>query len=129
MINLPKEIVVNGLKIKLDYKLTCTDKNIVYIIICKYCENGFYFGQTQTKFHVRMNGHRNSFNVTKYSQSALANHIYHDHIEYFDDKLKCYNFGIIKKVSPYRLDRLEDFYIWSTDADTIGLNRYKVSSD
>ena len=40
-----------------------------------------------------------------------------------------FSFGIIKKVSPYRLDRLEDFYIWSTDADTIGLNRYKVSSD
>ena len=47
-------------------------------------------------------------------------------MEFFENKLENYNFGIVKHAAASRLDRLEDSYIYSTDADTKGLNRYKV---
>ena len=76
-----------------------------------------------------MNGHRACFKTTDFTKSALSNHIYNDHLEKFENKLKSFKFGIIKKVSPFRLDITEDFYIYTTNADTIGLNRYKVSRE
>ena len=54
-------------------------------------------------------------------------HIFNEHIEDFDKKLTNYDLGIIKSVKPSQLDRVEDFYIFETRADIMGLNRYKVS--
>ena len=53
-------------------------------------------------------------------------HIYSDHVSNFTDKLINYDIGIIKQVKPCMLDRTEDFFIWKTRADIIGLNRHKV---
>ena len=50
------------------------------------------------------------------------------HPEHFELKLSNFDFGVIKSCSPKDLNRLEDFYIHSTMADTISLNRYKVVS-
>ena len=55
-------------------------------------------------------------------------HIFDKHPEHFDKKLLNFNFGVVKSVSPPNLDRAEDYYIYMTEADTKGLNRYKVSS-
>ena len=57
---------------------------------------------------MRNNGHRGSFKINNYDKSALSMHIYDKHLEYFDQKLNNYEFGIVKHVTPSRLDRVED---------------------
>ena len=42
-------------------------------------------------------------------------------------ELNNFDFGIVKSVRPVQLDRVEDFYIYSTRADFVGLNRDKVA--
>ena len=54
-------------------------------------------------------------------------HIMDKHAENFGDKLNSFDFGIIKSVDPLDLDRAEDCMTYITKADTVGLNRYKVS--
>ena len=88
----------------------------------------FYFGQTATAAHLRFNGHRNCFKIEncKYDLSALSHHIFYNHPEHFPEKLKNFKFGIVRNCGPKTLNRLEDYYIYITKADTISLNRYKV---
>ena len=74
----------------------------------------------------RANGHRACFNEKDYMKSALAFHIWDKHREYFQYKLENFTGGVIKSVSPANLDRAEDFLVYATRADTMGLNRYKV---
>jgi len=74
-----------------------------------------------------MNGHRKCFNdILKFEGSALSDHVFHKHLEHFDDKLNNFKLGIVKEVSPRLLDRTEDFYVYSTRAETQSLNRIKV---
>ena len=90
----------------------------------------FYFGQSTNPIRTRFNGHRGCFKLKdyKYTQSALSQHTYEKHPEHFDIELRNFNFGIVKQCSPKQLNRLEDFYIYSTKADIVSLNRYKVTS-
>ncbi len=90
-------------------------------------KSNFYFGQTINTLMTRCNGHRSSFKMTKFDQSALSMHIMDKHPNNFGDKLTNFDFGVVKGVSPLQLHRCEDFYIYRTDADIRGLNRYKVS--
>lgn len=128
---LDKTVYVNGTKVKLDFRHDCSKKGIVYLGICKNCNdplhNGdFYFGQSVNSLMTRNNGHRGSYKLSAYDKSAFSMHTYDKHIECFDKKLDNYEFGVVKHVASCRLSRAEDFYIYSTDADTKGLNRYKV---
>ena len=130
--NIDKKIQINGIDIKIDYRYDCATKTVIYLAICRLCEDilnlsNFYFGQTVNSLMGRNNGHRDKFSLNKYDKSALSMHIYEKHIDNFGDKLKNYDFGVVKHVSAVKLDRTEDFYIYITQADTKGLNRYKVS--
>ena len=129
--NLDKVVYVNGTKVKLDFRQNCSKKSVVYLGICKNCNNpqhsnDFYFGQSVNSLMTRNNGHRGNFKLSAYDKSALSMHTYDKHIECFDKQLDNFDFGVVKHVAPGRLNRVEDFYIYSTDADTKGLNRYKV---
>ena len=132
--NLPKQLVINNVMIKMDYHCDCSSDSVIYLARCKTCvgtvneEKSFYFGQTVSKCRTRLNGHREKFKISKYDESALSNHTYEMHVENFNEKLLNYDFGIVKKVSPQNLNRSEDYYIYKTKADTKGLNRYKVAS-
>ena len=88
----------------------------------------FYFGQTITTVHIRFNGHRSCFKTidSKYILSALSLHIYEKHPEHFELKLDNFSAGIVKSSGPKSLNRLEDYYIYTSKADSISLNRYKV---
>ena len=59
-------------------------------------------------------------------KSALAYHIWDKHREHFHKKLDNFRVGIVKSTSPEGLDRAEDYFVYATKADTMGLNRYKV---
>ena len=59
-------------------------------------------------------------------KSALAYHIWDKHREHFHKKLDNCRVGIVKSTSPEGLDRAEDYFVYATKADTMGLNRYKV---
>jgi hypothetical protein len=141
IMTLPKEVLYNGLKIKLDFSLNCKSDNIIYLARCKHhsssetelrliCidDNQCYFGQTCNACHLRLNGHRNCFKTENFAfeKSALSMHVYSDHVSNFTEKLFNYDLGIIKQVKPCMLDRTEDFFILKTRADIIGLNRHKV---
>ena len=121
---------INGLKVKLDFTLNCKSSNCVYLAICRHCSDRkeFYFGQTTTALHTRFNGHRACFKLDnfKYNDSALSDHVYNKHLDNFQDKLKNFDIGIVKMCSADSLSRLEDFYIYSSKADLVSLNRYKV---
>ena len=129
---LPKQLTYNNLKIKLDFSLNCKADNVIYVARCSLCQadgnTQLYFGQTCTRFHLRLNGHRSHFKTdnSAYEKSALSMHIFSDHVAHFDVKLDNFVFGIIKQLAPRDMDRVEDFYISSTRADISGLNRYKV---
>ena len=129
-LGVPKSVTINNFKIKLDYTLNCKSENVIYIAICKCCENlsSFYFGQTVTPAHIRFNSHRGCFKSGKfkYKESALSFHCYDAHLGHFENKLKNYKLGIVKQIPPRNLNRLEDYYIYNTEADKISLNRYKV---
>ena len=128
---LPKKVKIADIHIKLDFSCCCTTESAMYLARCKNCievidkSRNFYFGKTVTSVRNRMNGHREKFKLSNYDKSALSYHIYDKHVDKFPDKLLNYDIGIIKAVSPHDLDRLEDFYIYSTKAETMGLNRYK----
>ncbi len=129
---LQRSELVNGYRVKLDFRRTCSTENIIYLAKCKRCEDpgsesNFYFGQTINSLMKRCNGHRDKFKVGKEDQSALSLHIRDKHPDYFSDKLLNFDFGVVKQVVPSKLDRAEDFYIFNTNADIKGLNRYKVA--
>ena len=130
--NLNNKLMINGINIKLDFRRYCATKCLIYIAICKLCNDpnslsNFYFGQTRNSLMSRNNGHRDKFSIMKYDKSALSMHIYDKHLEHFENKLLNYDFGVVKHVNPTALDRAEDFYIFVTEADLKGLNRYKLS--
>jgi len=130
VVTLPKKVTVNGLNVKVDYSLDCKTESCIYLAICKHCDPiKFYFGQTSTPFHLRMNGHRGCFNdPTKFEDSALSNHVLLKHdIELFGDKLHNFDIGIVKEVPARLLDRVEDYFIYSTRAVTESLNRVRVT--
>ena len=76
---------------------------------------------------VHNNGHRDCFKLDKVDKSALSMHIYEKHLEHFDKKLECFDFGVVKHVNLMKLDRVESYYIYMTDADIKGINRYIVT--
>ena len=133
--NLDKTVLVNGKLVKLDFRCNCSTESVIYVAICKICcvqnhmnVNNFYFGQTVNSLMSRCNGHRDKFKPDRFDQSALSMHVMDSHIEEFGSKLENFDFGIVKSVSPMDLDhRAEDCLIYSTKADIVGLNRYKVS--
>ncbi len=124
--NLEKQVKINGKDIKLDFRYDCASESVVYLATCIHCDD-FYFGQTVNTLMSRCNGHRDKFKLVNEDKSALSHHIYENHLEKFDLKLENFNFGVVKKVCPRQLDRVEDYYIYCTDADTKGLNRYLVT--
>ena len=115
-----------NLKIKFCDRSTCKTENIIYYCECIHCAD-YYFGKSSNPLHIRMNGHRSCFKFenNNYEDSALSQHIYDKHVENFDDKLDNFKVGIVKQTSTSNLNRAEDFYIWSTQANVFHLNRYK----
>ena len=115
--------------VKLDFRLNCAAENVVYLYVCKLCQNNesFYVGQTVCTCRGRANGHRAKFKDEDFRKSALAHHTHEDHPEHFGKKLNTYKLGIIKATQPMNLDRLEDYYVEATKAD-LSLNRYKVTT-
>ena len=130
VMNIESSVVIHGITVKMDYSLNCGSEYVIYLYLCNLCENpchdGFYFGQTINCLRERANGHRASFNETLYDKSALAFHIWDKHREHFHSKLKNFRAGVVKQTLPEGLGRAEDYFVFATKADTIGLNRYKV---
>ena len=103
----------------MDFSLNCKDNNIIYLAQCQICSSKHeklkedtYFGQTVTPMHIRMNGHRSKFvidNRLLFEHSALAMHCYLVHKSSFD--MKHFKLGIVKKVRPIDLNRVEDHFI------------------
>ena len=100
--------------------------------MCKHCcsEHGtpeYYFGRTMDKLHERVNGHRTHFKTKnlEYMKSALALHVFENHLDLFSENLENFHLCIIKSTHPKELERAEDYFIWNTRADTIALNRNK----
>jgi hypothetical protein len=119
-INLLPDFCVNPCKFA-----NCKSSSVIYVAICKLCSD-FYFGQTMTEEHIRMNGHRDKFDLEKFDKSALSMHIYTDHPDKVEQGLLNYNVVILESTNAINLNRKESFYIWSTEGDIRHLNRYKL---
>jgi len=129
VMTLKNKVTCNEIEVKVDMRWCCVTMGVIYVALCKWCTQwNFYFGQTENSIQVRNRGHRSAFKLTnnEYEKSALSAHIYEQHSEYFDRGLANFDFAVVKSVSSCSLDRMEDFYIWHTEADIKGLNRYKV---
>ena len=118
----------DGSILKVSNTANCKSDDIIYICICKICKD-FYFGQTISLCSMRMNGHRDKFTSNKYKKSALAFHLYEDHIEHFEGNTQMFNVAIVETRKPGLLDRRESDYIWKTEADIRHLNSIKVVRD
>ena len=127
--DLPSQVSINNNKLKLDFKLNCKNKNVIYILVCRECDtnDGYYIGRTMAELHDRMNNHRSHFKIrnSDYKNSACSFHIFEKHPENFTKRLENFKLGILKSTSPMKLERSEDYYIWRLRADLIGLNRNK----
>ena len=128
IMNLPKTVCVNGLTVNLDFSLNCKTENVIYLFTCNLCPNNkeFYFGQTMNSLQERSNGHRSNFDQGTYKKSALAFHIWEAHRDQFGKKLNNFTVGVVRSTLPQMLDRAEDFFVTKSDADIVGMNRYKV---
>ena len=125
---LKKSEMINGHLIKLDFRLNCGSENVIYLYICKHCPKNkeFYFGQTDMCLRRRANGHRSCFTEDKYMKSALSFHVWDKHREHLQGKLGNFRVGVVKSTSPEMLDRAEDYFVTLTNANVVGLNRYKA---
>ena len=128
VMTMPKTVCVNGLTVNLDFSLNCKSENVIYLFLCKLCPDNkqFYFGQTINSVQDRSNGHRSHFDDGTYKKSALAFHMWDAHRDQFGKKLNNFTVGVVRSTLPKMLDRAEDFYVSKTDADVVGMNRYKV---
>ena len=134
LFNADEQIMVNGQELRLDFSLTCKDKDIIYLAQCQTCHNSLggskedsYFGQSVTPFHVRMNGHRSKFKINSdlvYEKSALSIHCFLKH--HSDFNMGHFKLGIVKKVRPIDLDREENKLITKFRTNIWGLNRIVV---
>ena len=132
LFDLDSKIIVNGMELNLDESLTCKDKHIIYVAQCQQCSaiegsEDTYFGQTLTPFHIRLNGHRNKFNIDDralYEHSALSMHCYDVHRDTFS--FDCFKFGIVKKTKPSLLDREEARFCTKFRTNVWGLNRMEI---
>ena len=138
LFSLDQDILINGQKLFLNDKLTCKDKNCIYISQCQICDQykqsnnliyheDSYFGQTVTAVNCRFNGHRSKFvldDQCSYEKSALSQHCFDHH----PDNMQLSNFkiGIVKSVNPIELDREENRFITKFRTDIWGLNRMNV---
>ncbi|KAL5247374.1 hypothetical protein ACHWQZ_G019296 [Mnemiopsis leidyi] len=127
-------IMVNGTPLFLDFSLTCSDKNIIYVAQCTICsslgqklKDDTYFGQTMTPMNVRMNGHRSKFVIDErllFEKSAMSMHCFLAHKSQFSMEL--FKLGIVKRVRPVELDREEEKLIQKFRTNICGLNRIVV---
>ena len=87
----------------------------------------YYIGQTVQEMHDRANGHRDKFKTDEkvYKQSALSYHCQLEHPDSFDMQ-NVFKLGIISKVAPKNLNRLEDKLIHKFRTHIFGLNRIEV---
>ena len=76
--------------VKLDFRCDCVTEHVIYIYLCKHCENNdnFYVGQSVNSARDRANGHRSHFNKISYKKSALSHHIFIDHPQHMKKKLE-----------------------------------------
>ena len=132
VLDIERTVVVNNISVKLDYSLDCGTEFVVYLYLCRHCDNpcrdGFYFGQMVNCLRERAIGHHACFTEDSYKKSALSYHTWDKHREHFHHKMDNFRAGIVKSTSPTGLDRTEDFYVVATKADTMGLNRYKITA-
>ena len=131
----PKEKVkVNGKEVILDRKLSCKDKNIIYIAQCSICagkEGGecTYFGQTTKEVRTRFNEHRSSFKIDDertYTKSALSQHSFDTHPDRFG--LEFFKVGFVKQCKAECLDSEEHRLISLFRTKSFGINRYDKKS-
>ena len=127
-------IIVNGSVVKLDFRLCCKDKSVIYLAQCQICnkkletnKDDSYFGQTVIEMHLRMNLHRDKFTIDNrllFEKSALSMHCYLEHKKKFS--MKYFKLGLVKKVRPTDLDREENNLIQKHRTKIWGLNRIVV---
>ena len=127
-----EKVMVNGKEVILDSKLSCKDKNVIYIAQCIVCAGNLggecsYFGQTSTEVRTRFNGHRSSFkinDVNSYTKSALSQHSFDTHPDKFS--LEYFKVGFVKQCKAENLDREEHRLISLFRTNLFGINRIKV---
>ena len=127
-----EKVMVNGKEVFLDKKLSCKDKNVIYLAQCSVCverarSESTYFGQTSTEVRTRFNGHRSSFkidNINSYTKSALSQHSFDYHPDKFG--LEFFKVGFVKQCRAENLDREEHRLISLFRTNIFGINRMKV---
>ena len=122
----PVSVAQNGIQLRLKRTATCKSEDVIYMFQCRLCKD-VYFGRSMNRANIRVSGHRACFKPNKLKDSAMATHIFKDHIEELSEGLNNFNFGILETTTPTNLARREDFYVWSTNASVLHLNRYKVT--
>ena len=58
-----KSLIVNGFRMQLDFRYNCATPIVIYVAICKHCDDPqtLNFGQTINSTMNRCNGHRDCF--------------------------------------------------------------------
>ena len=127
-----KKVMVNGKEVILDMRLSCRDKNVIYVAQCSICTGSnlgesTYFGQTTTEVRQRFNGHRSKFKFDadkSYTKSALSQHCFNEHPESMS--LMNFKVAFVKKCPAIELDREEHRLISIFRTNILGINRIKV---
>ena len=131
MLESGSSLIVNGVNVRPNPKLTCKSNNVIYVAQCSLCNgehvDSTYVGQTQQRFHQRVNGHRACFiegDPITIEKSALALHASEKHNS--DFSLSIFKFVLIDSVNGTDLNRREARAINELKTDIKGLNRMKV---
>ena len=113
---------------KIFHRVTCKDRNVIYLLECSKCDMKAYVGKTEIEMNLRMNGHRSD--ARKTNKLAVDTHFLAQG-HHFERDAK---FTIIEKITKkdlssqqltILLEKREDF--WMTKLNTIAPNGFNVA--
>ena len=96
--------IINNVKIKFNTNMTCTSRNVIYILFCS-CDE-FYVGQTKQQLCNRATVHRQQIKNEKYSFLKVSKHI-----QNCGGNFKILPIFCVFKSSFYFLSKLEFYFI------------------
>ena len=111
---------------KINHKLNCHDKCLIYLLICKQCWKQ-YIGETTDAFRKRWNNYKN--NARKFSrESCMQQHLFGHfqspgHTDFVEDV--CITF--IDKTEPFTPTKREDY--WRQTLKTLAPNGLNIKEN
>ena len=95
---------------KINHKLNCDDKCLIYLLTCKQCRKQ-YVGETADAFHIKWNNYKNNSRKVLRGESCMQQHLFEhfqspEHTDFIEDVC----ITLIDKIDSLIPIKLEDYW-------------------